>query len=785
MISSDQLRAISENFDVELSYPTSCLIYAIERPHMLIVDIKKCKFWSIYEKLLLVTCWVKFKKIQYFTSMVNRSICACQKEFSRIIKSLQLVQAPCPEETKPQNLTPYIFVFKESYHKISEENDKITQNFVPKQLFVHEIQRNQNQLRLNQLCYARNIKKIKNENMKENMKENMEENIKENENETKIEKLSSTLDFLTDDDFLNVIVDTSLNFGSGTGKRYSSSSKTFWIRLMLYSRKAYSMMKSYLNGPSESTINLWTKETTNIPNCNQLEDLSQINETFLFWTNKLGISIDDCFTLSIDAAKVDENLSITSDGIIGGTMKPIELKRSPEDYRNNSELYNNLWNKLLEEKMLITHIFVFLLCPISSKRAFPIFIQFSNSGAATNSITNNLDTIINQLKSNGVKIRFVGSDSDQCYRGRFNEQFNNIMNTWNNSLLDLSQIPENEVMYTNDAYHCLKRLRKAMVNSNGLYLRPSDVNTSMCVSKSSLQQIDQSLPNCIFRTGSMVSMDDYYPSALFNFSTLKKARDSDNYAATIYLMVGNLTRKVMASKKLNRTQRCILCYTGLYIVVFYKMFLDTWKKDNIPKKILSKMILSPELCVDLANFYCSMIKALTTIPESFPLSRISSILSEHFFGRIRGNAGNCQTAEAVRSTINKIEFIDAYRNDLNFDDMNHRRKLETGIAEQGLASVSNWDILKCKEFVQYLFYVSGLYPKNGEILYELLMRPIYTNPYDYIYDLLGEKERKEKGEKEEKERKIRWTLNAAQFRVNGRYGRNIKMRYATTAKLNQ
>lgn len=68
------------------------------------------------------------------------------------------------------------------------------------------------------------------------------------------------------------------------------------------------------------------------------------------------------------------------------------------------------------------------------------------------------------------------------------------------------------------------------------------------------------------------------------------------------------------------------------------------------------MIMSSDLCIDFANYFVSMILALTTINDSFPLSRISSVLSEHYFERIRRNAGNTQTMESIRSAINKIQY---------------------------------------------------------------------------------------------------------------------------------
>ena len=758
-IISDQLKIISSKFKFEL-YDTICfLICAFECPQNLPIPHGSSFFWSKEEKLLLLTCWVKNENIEMVCSILGyRSPDACRMELKRIIQKFTSGQERKLNELHETNCdAPIVYLSKEQNLASNVEKVDKSSNYVSKQLLVHQSLKSNEQLKLQQLKFARTIKSIRSELHDEDISED-------------------NCDFFLQNDFSIVMNDAKKNFGKQNGKRYSLPSKSFWARLMLYSRKAFSMMKEYLDGPCESTVCLWLQNEDDVPKCHILEDISQINSVFNFWKEKLDLAEDNNYTLSIDAAKIDENLSISSDGTTSGTIQPFVLEKSPSEYRENHQLYNQLWNDLLDNKMLITHIFVMLICPISTRRAFPIYIQFTNSGSATSNVTKNLDHIVSNFVSNGIKIRFISSDSDQCYRRRFNEQYHRIISTLEKGVVNLSRIPEDEILYTNDAYHCLKRLRKAMVKCDGLYMKPSDISTGMCVNKSTLQQIDPSLPNCIFRSGSMMSMDDYYPSALFRWKTLKRSLEYGNYAVTCYLWIGVLARKVMSNKKITRLQRCMMCYMGLHIVIYYKMIMEKWKADNIYQNFISKMIISPDLCVDFANFFASMIKALTTIPESFPLSRVSSILSEHFFSRIRNNAGNNQTADAVRSAINKIEFIDSFRSNPNFDELNHRRRLETATVESGITSVDDLCILKCRDFAQNIFHSAGIFEYFGAPLNDLLMRPIYTDPDTLLSELFDNTIRN----KEEAQKT--WKLNASQFHVNGRYGRNIKARYVTAAK---
>lgn len=134
-----------------------------------------------------------------------------------------------------------------------------------------------------------------------------------------------------------------------------------------------------------------------------------------------------------------------------------------------------------------------------------------------------MDYIIHHFTEKSIKIKIIGSDADNCYRKRFDSQFQFIKSLWNDNVININQIPDNIVLYSNDVFHCLKRLRKRMINNGPLYLRPSDIQGKCFVDNYSLQSIDDTLPDCIFKKGSMISMDDYYPAALFKWSTLEKS----------------------------------------------------------------------------------------------------------------------------------------------------------------------------------------------------------------------------------------------------------------------
>ena len=790
LITSDQLIQIMNKFPILLEEETNILIWAFENPSNLIEETKY--YWTKKEKLLILVCYIKFNDqlTNVLPFLPKRTLKGCKNELSRIIWSAKGngdILEKLFWDNEGEEIDKNVNENEEELHENEEElheneeelyeneekienecenieiyvsfeqsNDK---NYVSRQFLANERLKHKSEMNELKLFFARKIKNIQNCH-------EVSENIQD--------------EFHFNNEFDEILLNSVNNFGLGTRKRYSSSAKSFWIALRTFSRKAYYLMKEYLDGPWESSVDEWIKNNSEIPKCNDLENIANISKIIDFWVNKLEITKDKHFTISIDAAKIDENLCIDYNGNVSGTTQHINLPHKPNEYRNNPELYRQLWYHLLKQKLLVTHIFIILLCPISSQRAFPLFVKFTKSGSATDDVQHDLGQIVEQCSTKGLKIRFIGCDSDPCYRQKFNIQFKYIMNLWENDLINISRIPENCVLYSNDAYHCLKRLRKSMINSNGLYMKPNDVGGNFCVNQNTLQTIDKSLPDCIFKKGSMTSMDDYYPSALFTWKTLEKCKKSGNYAAIFYIWIGVIARNVMACKRLNRAQRCTLCYLGLFMVLYYKMLLDKWRLENIPEKILSLMIMNQDLCVDFINFFSSMIKALTSIENPFPLSRIGSILSEHYFGRIRGNASSNQTINAIRSTITKLQIVDAYRKDINFNEKNHRRKLDSAIVEAGKIVLDEINIIKCRDFAKSLLYQSGIF-LNSSIPPNLLglSQQIYRNIREIESEFFETHSAETKKSNDEKKR---WILNAAQFRVNGRYGRNIMTRYATSAK---
>ena len=91
---------------------------------------------------------------------------------------------------------------------------------------------------------------------------------------------------------------------------------------------------------------------------------------------KYDIPADTVFSLSCDATKCDEDLVIARDKIFG-VLGELQLEHPWESYVEEKELYEALWNQLVQDKKLITHIFVFKLSPLCAKRPFTIHFRFS------------------------------------------------------------------------------------------------------------------------------------------------------------------------------------------------------------------------------------------------------------------------------------------------------------------------------------------------------------------------------------------------------------------------
>ena len=126
------------------------------------------------------------------------------------------------------------------------------------------------------------------------------------------------------------------NFASSR-KKYDEDTKIFWIKEFLLGRKCFNYNKALLHGPSLSTIYVWLNRI----NCPHFEDFLNIlnmPNMIKYYKSKYSFDSIHC-SLSIDAMKIDEDISINQNGVVEGLIKKMTIKEPSIYYQNQKEFF--------------------------------------------------------------------------------------------------------------------------------------------------------------------------------------------------------------------------------------------------------------------------------------------------------------------------------------------------------------------------------------------------------------------------------------------------------------
>ena len=453
----------------------------------------------------------------------------------------------------------------------------------------------------------------------------------------------------------------------GTGRRYSNDVRHFWTRVFACSPQSFSMLSQMFNGPAYSTLQSWIK-AEKVELKAEIMDVEKVALIAKRWVAKYetpGMS----YTLSYDACKIDEDIMINEKGQVKGLLTRVELSHAPQQYKYEPALLQALWEEQIIQKNLITHAFVFMLNPISTDRGYPIHVLFTNTGSANDQVLHCIQRIPELLADAEIRVVFEASDSDTKYRMSFNKHFQWIFGQYSGiyackdtdgSLGGLEMINVPEVMRCNDIPHVLKRWRSRLINNKSLFLRYEDEanrdGQMMAVNVEGLWKINPEIPASAFRSGSLPAMDDAYPIMIFTKETLLKAFGAKRLDFVVCLLPAVCGNMVLRCKSLDHVRRMELAFLGLSMCIYYYSYLESISASSINFEL---PLRTRELLVDLSNALFFHTHGLSTIPNSYRLSKITSMISEHFFARLRRSMGPDQTAENFLSVLLRLVIVDS------------------------------------------------------------------------------------------------------------------------------
>ena len=568
----------------------------------------------------------------------------------------------------------------------------------------------------------------------------------------------------------------------GTGRRYPKDVRLFWMRVFSCSPHCFSTVSQMFGGPALSTIRSWMKERKSKLRT-EIQDINKVAEIAKRWVKKYG-GQEILYTLSYDACKVDEDITINEKGEVKGVVREIRLQHDAYQYKDDPSLFQALWDQQLVEKNLITHAFVFVLNPISTDRGYPIHVVFANTGCATDQVLFCIQRIPEILAEAGIRVVFEASDSDTKYRMYFNRQFNWIFAQYSNiytrnstnSINGLASLNVPRINRCNDIPHILKRWRSRLINNKDLFLRCSDdvcaSETKQAVNAEGLHTLNPEIPSSAFRLGSLPAMDDAYPAMIFTKDTLLKAWKAGRLDYVVYLLPAVCANFIFRCKTITRQRRIELAFLGWTICIYYFSYLDTLgARCGTHHAVLTK-----ELLVDLSNALFCHIFALHTISNQYRMPKISSMASEHLFARLRRNMGPDQSAENFLSVLLRLIIADSEEPGAE-DEKIPRRSFDSATCEPGTAILPHESAHAVRDFCVTVFRQAGVW------------LPLYA-PHNLVFTqantvdpcnclvMSGLLELEEKPKKHDK-----FTIHAGQARLPRIYGRAIKSRFVTAAKV--
>lgn len=280
-------------------------------------------------------------------------------------------------------------------------------------------------------------------------------------------------------------------------KSYDTKSMSYWtqqyndLSVRLFEKRSHEMY-----GPSRSAVESWISKTDIYP-MSFFSDKKKISIIAQWWKRILGL--DQINTvISFDACKIDEDLVIDSKGRVEGILNEgfQYLNEDKTTYKKNLKLYDEIVELLARQNLFISNVFIVSICPLECKKCFPIYIEYTNSGSASDDLIEFLNSLPSILRESNINTMFLGSDADPKYNSIQENVFNMYSKYINMDNLNISNIDIGEqIIHCNDPSHILKRIRSRLIKHKTLY---STQKRKSIISIENIKKYDINLIESVF-----------------------------------------------------------------------------------------------------------------------------------------------------------------------------------------------------------------------------------------------------------------------------------------------
>lgn len=387
----------------------------------------------------------------------------------------------------------------------------------------------------------------------------------------------------------NIVCESIENRGKGTHSTYNEKSKIFWIEKYARGIQIFSQVSKILHGPSISTVQRWIHDYE-CPKSIDLKEISKSDNIVSYFTQKLHPISKNC-VLSVDAIKLDEDLTIRQDNIMGVKIKGIideKIEKPPFiGYASNPHIFKKIIDFYQEKKQIISYAYIFYVAFLDNSKCFPVHYFFSSNGVGNKEVTKIAKELVRGIEKIGFVVRFIGSDSDPAYNKKkinfFDEILRKIFHNQDNLEIDINvhNFTFNKVHWCDDGSHILKRIRARLVKYRTLCIVPgaqSFVDTSFF-----LKDCYDIIAKSALDSRSIFAMDDWHPSQIYSSEVFYESIQSQNWTLVLYLSPMVSLNLVLRSKNLTRENLLYICYFGFFPC---SIFILKLKLPNIQRKLM-------------------------------------------------------------------------------------------------------------------------------------------------------------------------------------------------------
>ena len=178
------------------------------------------------------------------------------------------------------------------------------------------------------------------------------------------------------------------------------------------------------------------------------------------------------------------------------------------------------------------------------------------------------ENIVKIIEKAGLKVRFIGSDSDPAYNEKKEEFFSEILDKifpindfselefkQNSINFYVHQFSFDKVYWCDDGSHILKRMRTRLVNYKVLYLIPGassyvDINFF-------LQYCSDVMSKKALDTRSICSMDDWYPAQIYSSEIFFRSNRKQKLVSRTLSLASCCIKSYFKSKKFDKRRSFI------------------------------------------------------------------------------------------------------------------------------------------------------------------------------------------------------------------------------------